>query len=375
MKSRLRILIVGPIHPATGGISTYVSDLLNSPLNKKFDLICFPKNHPAYPHDNLNSNKITSAFYFIQLSLSVIFQLSKFIITLIRCKLDIIHIHTSSRLGFLENSLYVLISKLFRKKVIIHIHGGLFDYFFLNSSSIKKVYIKYILSLSNKIICLSSYWSNFFVNKIGINEYLIHTIPNGYDTSLFYPIGTKKCRISLNLPLDKKIIITVGNLIGIKGHIYLIEAMEYIITKRKDIVCLIIGDGPLKKELTQQIHSKGLINYVQLIGKQPHNQIPLWMNACDLFVFPSIRESFGLVQIEAMACGKPVIATYNTGSEEIITSKELGTLCQNSNSKKMADAILASLDKNYSASKITTYCLKYSWLNIYKNISDIYEII
>jgi teichuronic acid biosynthesis glycosyltransferase TuaC len=70
-----------------------------------------------------------------------------------------------------------------------------------------------------------------------------------------------------------------------------------------------------------------------------------WWRVMYMFVLPSLSESFGVVQLEAMACRKPVVATYNGGSEEIITSEEYGLLCQPANPKELAEKILLALDK------------------------------
>jgi glycosyltransferase involved in cell wall biosynthesis len=109
-----------------------------------------------------------------------------------------------------------------------------------------------------------------------------------------------------------------------------------------------------------------LKDYIELVGGKPHDEIPIWMNACDLFVLPSLRESFGVVQIEAMACGKPVVATYNGGSEEIITSEDYGFLCEPANPKALAEKILTALDKEWDREKILEYAERFTWDNIVK---------
>jgi glycosyltransferase involved in cell wall biosynthesis len=198
-------------------------------------------------------------------------------------------------------------------------------------------------------------------------------LPNGYKEELFHPIDTEKCRKFLGLPADKKIVLSVGNLQEVKGHKYLVEAMEHVVKKRKDVICLIVGSGKLEIMLKKQIKLAGLFDYVKLVGAKPHSEIPLWMNACDLFVLPSLRESFGVVQIEAMGCGKPVVATYNGGSEEIITSEAYGLLCKPGNSKNLAEGILAGIENKYDQNKLINYAKSYSYDNIYKEIYSIYK--
>lgn len=115
----------------------------------------------------------------------------------------------------------------------------------------------------------------------------------------------------MSLDYNKKIILTVGNFVEVKGHKYLIEAMREVIKHKKNVHCLIVGSGKLKNKLEKQISKCGLKDHIKLVGREPHNQIPIWMNDCNVFVLPSLSESFGIVQIEAMACGKSVVVTYN----------------------------------------------------------------
>lgn len=200
-------------------------------------------------------------------------------------------------------------------------------------------------------------------------------VPNGFSSSLFYPMERNEVKIKLNLPLDKKIILNVASLYHVKGQRYLIEAMKEIVKHRKDILCIIVGDGTLMKELKNQIKKLDLENYVKLVGSKPHDEISLWMNAANLFVLSSLSESFGVVQIEAMACGKPVVATKNDGSEEIIISDEYGLLCESENAKDLTEKILIGLDKNWDRENILEYAKHFTWDNAANEIMGIYKLI
>lgn len=231
--------------------------------------------------------------------------------------------------------------------------------------------IEYVLNSADHIITVSNSNADC-IKKLNTNV-PVTVIPNGYRSNLFYPIDTLKCREFLRLPLDKKIILAVGNLVEVKGHKYLIESIKRIIGSRKDIQCYIIGWGKLQRKLKKQIAAAGIQDYVKLLGGKPHNEIPLWMNACDVFVLPSLRESFGVVQIEALATGKPVVATFNGGSEEIIVSEDYGLLVNPGNSYELARNIEVALNKEWNTEKILTYAQKYQWENISKQIQEIYQ--
>lgn len=99
----------------------------------------------------------------------------------------------------------------------------------------------------------------------------------------------------------------------------------------------------------------------------------MWINAGDLFVLPSLVENFGVVNIEALACGKPVISTINGGSEEVITSEEYGLLCPPRDPECLAEKILMALNKEWDREKIRKYAEQFDWRNIARQIFKVYE--
>ena len=151
--------------------------------------------------------------------------------------------------------------------------------------------------------------------------------------------------------------------------------MNEVVKHRKDVLCIIVGSGKSKNELTKQIKKLKLEDYVKLVGEKPHDEIPTWMNACDVFVLPSLRESFGVVQIEAMACGKPVVATYNGGSEEIITSDDYGLLVKPTNPEELAEKILTALDKEWISEAILEHVERFGWASIASEILTVYNLL
>lgn len=201
----------------------------------------------------------------------------------------------------------------------------------------------------------------------------IKVVPNGFRHDLFYPMRMEICRKTLNLPINRKILLSVGNLVEVKGYTHLIDAISEVVRERSDVLCLIIGRGELKHRLEKKVSSLGLEQYVRLIGGKPHDEIPLWMNACDLFVLPSLRESFGIVQVEAMACGKPVVATKNGGSEEIVTPGKTGLLCDAADPRGLTESIVRALDMPWDADAIADEVRPYSWESVGREISWIYS--
>ena len=125
-----------------------------------------------------------------------------------------------------------------------------------------------------------------------------------------------------------------------KGHIYLLQAMNEVIKKYPDIKLYIIGGGMLWKKYNEFIKKNNLLNNVYLLDEISQRELALWNNAADIFVFPSISESFGVALIEAMACGIPVIVADSEGPTEIIENYETGIIVNKKSSKEIAKNII-----------------------------------
>jgi glycosyltransferase involved in cell wall biosynthesis len=231
--------------------------------------------------------------------------------------------------------------------------------------------ISYVLNSADYIITVSN--SNLeCINELNVKT-SVKIIPNGFRADLFCPRDLVECRKKLNLLLNKNLILTVGNLEGIKGHKYLIEAMREVVKHKKDVLCIIVGSGKLEGKLERQIRKAGLEDYVKLVGGKQHNEIPIWMNACDVFVLPSLNEGNPNVMFEALGCGKPFVGTKVGGVPDIITSDDYGLLCEPANLEDLAKKISIALDKEWDYEKIIRYAEQFKMENKTKEIMNVYE--
>lgn len=283
-----------------------------------------------------------------------------------KLQFDMVHSHFTWSSGYVGAK----IKEKYGIPFIVTAHG--FDIYKLPFKDEEwKSKIRYVLNSADSIITVSK--SNMeCMKKLNIST-SVHTLPNGFKEDLFYPMDQNKCRELLNLPSNKKIILTVGNLEEVKGQKYLIEAVKTIAKYRKDFICLIIGAGKLEKELNRQTRSASLQNYIKLIGSKPHNEIPLWINACDVFVLPSLKEGNPTVLVECLGCGKPFIGTKVGGIPEIITTDDYGLLVKPEDSKELAEKILFAMNHKWDSKHIRKYAEQFSWSKISKRIIDIYS--
>lgn len=132
-------------------------------------------------------------------------------------------------------------------------------------------------------------------------------IPLGVDPDRFAVTpGVAKEAEAIRARYGKPLVLFVGRLVYYKGVRYLIEAMRDV-----NALCLIIGEGPCRKELEKASKACAVSDRVAFLGARSDEELPAYYHACDVFVLPSVEpaEAFGIVQLEAMACGKPVIST------------------------------------------------------------------
>lgn len=149
---------------------------------------------------------------------------------------------------------------------------------------------------------------------------------------------------------DQKKILSVGRLVEKKGFKYGIEAVAKLINKYENLEYLIVGDGPLKKDIYSQINRLNLHDKIKLLGSMKHDQILDLMKKSDIFLAPSVtsesgdQEGIPVVLMEAMASQMPVISSYHSGIPELVISGENGFLVKERDAYELAKKIEFFLD-------------------------------
>ena len=191
-------------------------------------------------------------------------------------------------------------------------------------------------------------------------------------TSNFKPRNKNSARNILNLPKNKKIILFVGHLVTRKGVEYLIKAMKLILKKDKKILCCIIGKGYLEASLKRLATELELDSYIKFFGQKEHGKVASYINACDILVLPSLNEGLPVILCEALACGKPVVATNVAGTPELVT-RDVGCLVKPKDENDLAQKIIIALNKKWKKEKLLERAKKFSVINSAKKLLDVYK--
>lgn len=180
------------------------------------------------------------------------------------------------------------------------------------------------------------------INEFGAPSNRVHTIINGFNTSVFYPRDQSSIRSKLGIPLDEQLIIYVGRFVEAKGIRELIQAFRSMAQKNEKLGLALIGDGVMRTELMNLIEASGLQGRVRIPGGQPPEQVAEWICASNVLTLPSWSEGYPNVVVEGLACGRPVVATDVGGTREILNSSN-GILIEPRNSAVLQAALEQSL--------------------------------
>lgn len=178
----------------------------------------------------------------------------------------------------------------------------------------------------------------------------------GLDADLFRPYDRRLCRDQLGLPRDKPVLATVGALIPRKGQRFVIEALA----KLPDALLLIAGQGADEPVLRAQAKELGVAERVRFVGSVPHQELPILLNAADIFVLPSSSEGLANAWVEALACGTPVVTTPIPGAQELITDPDWGRLVPRS-ATAIAEAVGALLAERPTPERVQQAVAGMSW--------------
>ena len=188
---------------------------------------------------------------------------------------------------------------------------------------------------ASKLICLNQAGKEFLSSICSLEK--MEVIPAAIDTGLFAPTDKEIARQALGLEKGEFIIGYVGRLSGEKNIPTLIHGFKLASADREDMKLIIVGDGIMTKQLKEICAGEGLASRITFVGLK--REIPLWLSAFDIFVLPSLTEGTPLALIEAMACGKAIVASDIPSIREIALDSRSALLFNPQDAHELSDRI------------------------------------
>ena len=234
----------------------------------------------------------------------------------------------------------------------------------------------------DRIVAATKHERQLLRQIYGVSADRVEVIPLGVNLSRFHSRDRVEARRALNLDLDTHVLLAVGRIEPLKGLDILIEAIAQM-TERERVVLLIVGGddraAPQIARLGAQAAEAGVGDRVRFVGAVPHEQLSAYYNAADVVVVPSFYESFGLVAVEAMASGVPVVASRVGGLASTVVDGRTGYLvpwrCPDPFAEKL-DLLLENPSLRHAlGAAAADSMLAYEWSTVAAKLRELYAVV
>lgn len=324
-----KVMIIGPVPPPPGGVATLTHTLLNSSLKDRYSLSVLDiskKKKMRYTTGGVPS--FLSPFY-------LLIHLIKLNYLLYKEKATIIHLQSTSDIGFLRDSLFIMFGILWKKRIICHFHGALAEEYLIFKYNILRSYFRFIMNYVDVFIPLSKSFALEFDSLIPQTKKIV--IPN-----FISQVAPKEFNPVKENFKSEITILFVGRLSEKKGIYDLLKAA--VILKDVPYICFqLAGLGETEadeKRIASELDKNNIKRKVNLLGYIQGQEKANLFASSDIFVLPSYTEVFPMVILEAMSAGMPVIATPVGAIPDIIEEDVNGFIVPQGNYQLLAEKIL-----------------------------------
>lgn len=280
-----------------------------------------------------------------------------------REKIDIVHTHSSADSWIASAAAKILL----RRPVVVRTRH-------LSCSFNNRLIYSF---MADRVVTVGDSTRRYMVSEKGIPEGRVLTIPTGVDLTVFDPERNREnLRAELGIPPDTLVFGSVAVFRRLKGHRYLLEATPGILKRFPGARLLLAGEGPQEKNLQRTIDELKIREAILLPGFR--KDVVRVLNTLDVFVFPSLEEALGTAVIEALAMGKPVVASRVGGIPEIIADGENGLLVDPEDPQALAEKVSlllgnAPLRRALAARGRRTVSERYDNRQMVRGLEDLYR--
>ncbi|HEC35133.1 MAG TPA: glycosyltransferase family 4 protein [Anaerolineae bacterium] len=284
---------------------------------------------------------------------------------------DLIHAHTTLPDGFAATRF----AHRLGIPLVITVHGYDVQWAVHLRSSVRRVILE-TWERANRVICVSETLRRRCLAHWTGEEDKFITVPNGM--ALDQLASEDQAEGISSRYHGRPLLLTVANVTPQKGHEYVLRALPRVVRRHPDVLYLIVGEGEEAPRLRALAWELGMKDYVVFCGAHPHAEAMAYMAACRIFVMPSWNEALGVVYLEAMAHGKPVIGCQGEGIADVVTHGETGLFVPPRDADAVAEALLWLLDHPAEAERMGQKARKlilqeYTWDHNAHRVRQVYE--
>lgn len=266
---------------------------------------------------------------------------------------------------------------------VVHFHGPWADESKREGGGMHAVLCKRMLERlvyhrADRFIVLSNAFRDVLCKEYGVPADRVHVIPGGVEVEKFHPMSVVEARQRLVWPQKQKIIVCVRRLARRMGLENLIEAFANATVEHPDARLMIGGMGPLREELEQQVLHLGLSKQVQFLGFIPEKSLASVYAAADLSIVPSSAlEGFGLISLESLACGTPVLVTPVGGLPDTVNGLPGDLVLKGTSVDHLEEGLRGWLDGTLhlpSREACREHVMnRFTWENITRQVCEVYR--
>jgi glycosyltransferase involved in cell wall biosynthesis len=244
-------------------------------------------------------------------------------------------------------------------------------------SSFKKMLVRKVMQQANHIQCDAEVVKQKIIGDYNTKAEKITVFPWGIDLGIFKPMNRKECRTQLSLPEDRFVIVFNRYLEQVYGIDYLLEGYRMFCMNKEDVLLLLITSGNLRTNVIRFITNHRLEDKVKLISMVPNSELPVFLNASDVYISTSLSDGTSLSLLEAMACGLGLVVTDVPAIKEWVSDKN-GILISRRHSGDVCTALETyynnrSLIEQHGKISISEAGSRADWDKNYLKLREIYK--